>query len=926
MKRLFCFCALVLPTGLALDAAGMESYEQVPPAVKKQMEETTSKLVEWLSNVDKEAFRPGQFLAKDELVLKGGAALTGKLLDYGPYVCFIDQTKRSIIPRGRIQKMTASWGAQTPRKPNIPDLDVTYIERLPRYRGNHGNVGYDPKEKGVFLRKPNTDPLWPPRGTRATFKGHVVNKGPVESKPFRFEWLIDGAREAGDTHRALKPAEEVVLDFEWRWQDGPHEVTLKLIPDGPDFSAWNNAHTDRTDSLGFLFVLSQSTRDGFDKALNMVESFSCEDWVQYHFQVMNFLFAASIHPGSPQGCFERVRVDWMVTYPDNEYREKAEKIGADAEGYMLHEGKWGLSPWDKYDWRATSVDWGLIHELGHQLGIIDYYTLDFWRYAIFARDKKGDLLDVGYSYPETGMMRGHGPHPFEEATAIAMNWERGKHRGYFGDYLFKLPRECGIRILDWSGKPIPGADLRIFRRMAGVHTEDEGRIKIPEDPAIQGTTDADGVFMLPNEKPPFEFTTGNGFTRGPSPFGDALVICDTGLMLIEIWKNGRRDAQFTDVTQFMIGRGRGHVEKFIKDIPTILPGENDPVKPPKILSINTDGWCDRIKVTWENVPKNTAVKFRMFTFRDGLPFDRVYLNEVATLNAQGPFALSVLHLNGWLTMTGIDADGNESGCAVPQYVGWRHFGNLDVDSRNNLYYRTEGSIQRIEPNGTVRLVPTRSSRGFWPAVSVAVGPKDELFLLSREYGAVEVMGQDSREIRRFGEKGSGDGQLAMPSDIDLDRAGNAYIADTENNRIAVFGPDGKFIRNVGAGKIEKPVAVEVDIHGNLYVIESKKPGLKKLAKEGDAYRDPVLLIETKSQPSDVTSDGSGRIFVSQNADPGLLILDADGKTLATLDKWGEASTREIAGMVADRAGFLACGLGNRGVIVRIPMNEIIKKR
>ena len=131
---------------------------------------------------------------------------------------------------------------------------------------------------------------------------------------------------------------------------------------------------------------------------------------------------------------------------------------------------------------------------------------------------------------------------------------------------------------------------------------------------------------------------------------------------------------------------------------------------------------------------------------------------------------------------------------------------------------------------------------------------------------------------------------------------------------------------VGAGKIEKPVAVEVDIHGNLYVIESKKPGLKKLAKEGDAYRDPVLLIETKSQPSDVTSDGSGRIFVSQNADPGLLILDADGKTLATLDKWGEASTREIAGMVADRAGFLACGLGNRGVIVRIPMNEIIKKR
>ena len=462
----------------------------------------------------------------------------------------------------------------------------------------------------------------------------------------------------------LKPGEETVLDFPWRWQDGPHEVTLKLIPDGPDFSAWNNSHTDRTDSLGFLFIAAQSTRDGFDNALNMVESYSYEDWVQHHFQVMNFLFAASIHPGSSRGCFERVRVDWMVTYPDNEYRGKVEKTGADAQGYMLHEGKWSLSPWDKYDWRSSTIDWGLIHELGHQLGIIDYYTLDFWRYAIFARDKNGDLIDVGHSYPEMGMMRSHGPHAFEEATAIAMNWERGKHRGYYGDYLFNLPRQCGIRILDFSGKAIPDAEVRVFRRAAGVHTEDAGQIKIPEKPTFEGRTDASGVYMLPNEKPPFEFTTGNGFTRGPSPFGDALVICDTGLMLIEIWKGDRRDAQFTDVTQFEIGRGRGHEAKFIKDIPTILPGENDSVKPPKILSIETDGWCDRLKVRWDNVPGNIATKFRMYTFRDGLPFTRMYMSEVATLNAQGPFALSVVHLNGWVTMSA-------STTATRPPVSWR---------------------------------------------------------------------------------------------------------------------------------------------------------------------------------------------------------------------------------------------------------------
>ena len=42
-------------------------------------------------------------------------------------------------------------------------------------------------------------------GDRATFKGHVVNKGPVESKPFQYEWLIDGTRRSRGTHAALKP-------------------------------------------------------------------------------------------------------------------------------------------------------------------------------------------------------------------------------------------------------------------------------------------------------------------------------------------------------------------------------------------------------------------------------------------------------------------------------------------------------------------------------------------------------------------------------------------------------------------------------------------------------------------------------------------------------------------------------------------------
>jgi hypothetical protein len=925
MKLFLLSFLLIYCTCSVLFAADISTYESVSPDTIKIMEETRLKLIDWLNGINRDAFSPGKFIAKDEITLKDGSTLTGKILDYGPYIGFVDGGKRWIMPRSEITKMTASWGAEKPVKSNIPDIDVTYIERLPRYRSNHLNVGYDPKEKGVYLPKPNNDPVYPAKGTKTTFKAHVVNKGTVESKPFAFEWLIDGKKKGKGNSAALKPGEEVIFDFTWEWQDGSHTVTFKAIPDGNDFSAWNNSHSDATDSLGFSIVVSKSTKDGFDNVLNMVESFSYEDWLQYHIQVMNFLFVASIYPGSPLGCFERVRVDQMYTLNDEEYTKNFEKTGTSEEGYVYHEGKWGFSPWDQYDWRAANIDWGLIHELGHQLGIIDYYTLDFWRYAVFAQDKNGSAIDIGYSYPHSGMMRGHGPHAFEEVTAIAMNWERGKHRGHFGDYLFNLPKECGIRIVDFNGNPIANAELRIFRRGAGVHTEDAGNIKIPEDPVFEGKTDENGVYILPNEEPPLVFTTDNGFTRSASPFGDALVISDTGLMLIEIWKNGRRDAQFTDVTEFVTGRGRGFEDLFVKDIATILPGENDEVKAPKIVSVAGDGWCDRKKVSWANVPENKAVKFRIYSFADGLPFQRTYMKEIATVNADGPYAMSIVHLNGWVSMTGIDESGNESAPSEPVYVPSLYFSKFDVNSKGEIF-TADQIVQQMETDGSIRLFPTRSSLGFWQASAVAIGSKDEIIALSRDRNGVCIFGADGRETIHFGEKGSGDGQLSLPADIDIDSSGRFYIADTGNNRIVVFSPDHKFVANAGVGALEKPVAIEADINGNIYVIQEGKPGIVKIAKDGDKYGAPAPFIKTATQPWDLTSDASGRIYVSVNADPGLLIFDGASGNTASLAKWEAESLKGIASLAIDHRGFLVCAARERGMIIRIPLSDIKKNK
>jgi tripartite motif-containing protein 71 len=253
-------------------------------------------------------------------------------------------------------------------------------------------------------------------------------------------------------------------------------------------------------------------------------------------------------------------------------------------------------------------------------------------------------------------------------------------------------------------------------------------------------------------------------------------------------------------------------------------------------------------------------------------------------------------------------------------VGQRCPSKFAVNSKGEIFSADWG-IQRIEAGGAFHIFPARGGKGVWSGPGVAIGPKDEVIVLSQEANAVCVFGPDARAQLRFGEKGTNDGQLSKPRDIACDATGRMYIADTDNNRIAIFGPDGKFVANAGVGQLEKPVAVEADVHGALYVIQEKKPGLVKLAKQDNGYGAPAPVLQTQKQPLDVTSDSTGRVYVSVDADPGLIVLSPEGSTVASLAKWGDDSLKGIPALGIDRRGSLVCVTPTRGFI-RIPLGEI----
>ncbi len=82
-----------------------------------------------------------------------------------------------------------------------------------------------------------------------------------------------------------------------------------------------------------------------------------------------------------------------------------------------------------------------------------------------------------------------------------------------------------------------------------------------------------------------------------------------------------------------------------------------------------------------------------------------------------------------------------------------------------------------------------------------------------------------------GGHGKGRGQFDSPQAIATDSAGNIFVADTGNDRIEKFSPNGDFVTSIG--EFEAPNGIAIDRAGNIYVAEiGSKHRIKKLGPDG----------------------------------------------------------------------------------------------
>lgn len=433
-----------------------------------------------------------------------------------------------------------------PRTPWLEtDLQVVSVSRTPRF------PRYDPIYSYYEITEPNgfgpyiftaatglgsgqdsDTQRWPAIGQTVTYTMTVRNRGTtpyVARVPYT--WALDGAEVASDSgFVALNPGDTAEFSWSMPWDDQHHRIEARI--DVADDRPADNAFVLHSKSVAFLSFADRTYIENFREQSPDYNAITDDffDWLNLHMARFNEMFENA-------GSAKRVHFDVLEALEDDAPDPDVERIdfAIFPFRYLATDGTLRLSGYYDPD---EDLDYGLLHEMGHQLGLIDLYRLDLPADRNFVS---------GESYWAIPCLM-HGVSQFlSPHSAGAMNLWLDEAHGYYGQYLYRLPEHCRVRLLGFDGRPLAGATIRVYQR-----TERPGQGDLITDQVkFEGMTDARGEWTIPNVQidPDLVPPTETGEVLGPNPFGYVAVVGTNGLLLLEVEHQGQTDYAWLPITE-----------------------------------------------------------------------------------------------------------------------------------------------------------------------------------------------------------------------------------------------------------------------------------------------------------------------------------------------------------------------------------------
>jgi sugar lactone lactonase YvrE len=231
---------------------------------------------------------------------------------------------------------------------------------------------------------------------------------------------------------------------------------------------------------------------------------------------------------------------------------------------------------------------------------------------------------------------------------------------------------------------------------------------------------------------------------------------------------------------------------------------------------------------------------------------------------------------------------------------------IAVDAQDNLYVLNRGhsKIHKVTPDGMAHTIAGTGRRGFngdeIPATQAQIAGSNHLAVDAA--GNVLIADTGNQRIRKIttdgiihtiagtGEQGfNGDGgaaaqaQLANPSAIAVDGAGNIYIADFSNHRIRKIDTEGIITTVAGTGtpeyngdgipattaNIGEPTGVAVDAGGLVYISDQVNDRVRVVLRDG------IIMTVAGTGERGYTGDGGPSTEALINI-PDIICLDRAG--------------------------------------------------
>ncbi|GAB4366381.1 MAG: hypothetical protein Kow0042_06200 [Calditrichia bacterium] len=445
-----------------------------------------------------------------------------------------------------------------------PDLDVRFISRspkYPRYAIIYDPPGYNPRPRpGTQNWKHYPDP-----GELITYTAVVVNSGGGTVEGFQLYWEVNGQVVQSEDYGFLFPRQRMESRFLLPWNVPADTIRcwVQPIPAVNEISTLNNQVSIRSDALSFHFHAEENILHLFETHQNPMGSYSFEDWAQVQLAKMNQFFREAVYPPyAPGGVPEWVFLD-TVSYYSNGALPAG---GTHAPSSIWWDGQWGFTgdP-DAINYfknivlgQQNGMDWALLHELGHQIGLIDLYNLDVQESEFQVIEprtgQKPPLTPVAwdvlyYCSRSNYLMHTNFQNGLSDHSAGGLMRNLGKRRGYYGDYLADIPVENTLQIKYPDGTPVSDADIWIFQQQDNI---------IPNVPKFRGQTDSQGFYTFPH-------VTDSAYAGGipvQNPFSTVYsphphVVGTNSVLFIRVAKGDSVGYRFTDICDFNVAYWSG---------------------------------------------------------------------------------------------------------------------------------------------------------------------------------------------------------------------------------------------------------------------------------------------------------------------------------------------------------------------------------